>query len=80
MRFPELVDGSIEEGHDEGKRPVCHVDEQSRWHPNGAREFDPSWSQVNEEVFKIEPGLELKWSTWKRLPESLLLSHTTQKR
>ena len=58
MRFPELVDGSIEEGHDEGKRPVCHVDEQSRWHPNGAREFDPSWSQVNKEVFKIEPGLD----------------------
>ena len=58
MRFPKLVDGSIEEGHEEGERPVCQVDEQSRWHQNGAREFDPSWSQVNKEVFKVEPGLD----------------------
>ena len=71
MRSPELVDGSIEEGHEEGERPVCQVDEQSGWHPNGAREFDPSWSQVSEEVFKIEPGLDgvemvnMEMVTWK---------------
>ena len=58
MRFPELVDGSIEEWHEKGERPVCQVDEQSGWHPNGAREFNPSWSQVNKEVFKVEPGLD----------------------
>ena len=58
MRFPELVDGCIEEWHEEGERPVCQVDEQSRRHPNGARKFDPSWSQVREEVFKVEPGLD----------------------
>ena len=55
MRFPKLVDGSIEDGHCKDKSPICEVDEKSRRVPDWTRELYPSWSQRGEEVFQAKP-------------------------
>ena len=42
MRFPELVDGSVEERHNKDESPIYEVDEKSRRIPDGTRELHAS--------------------------------------
>ena len=56
MRFPELVDGSVEDGYGKDERPICKVYEKSRRTPYWTRELNTSGSQGGEEVFQVKPG------------------------
>ena len=60
MRFPELVNGCIENGHSKDESPIREVDEKSRRIPEWTRKFHTSWSQWGEEVFQVKPGIKRK--------------------
>ena len=60
VRFPELVDGSIEDGHSKDESPICKVDKKSSRNPNGTRELHASGSQGVEEVFQVDPGFRIR--------------------
>ena len=59
MRLPELVDGSVEDGHSKDESPVYEVDEKSRRIPEGTRKLHPSRSLGLEEVFQVEPEFRI---------------------
>ena len=60
MRLPELVDGSVEDGHSKDESPVYEVDEKSRRVPEWTRELHPSGSLGVEEVFQVGPGFRIR--------------------
>ena len=60
MRLPELVDGSVEDGHSKDESPVYEVDEKPRRVPEWTRELNPSGSLGVEEVFQVGPGFRIR--------------------
>ena len=67
MGFPELVDGSIEDGDTKDESPVDQVDEKSSWNPDRTGKLHPSGFQRGEESFQIVPGfsMKVKWENLK---------------
>ena len=61
MCFPELVDGSVEDGHSKDESPVYEVDEKSRRIPERTRKLHPSRSLGLEEVFQVKPEFRIRW-------------------
>ena len=79
MRFPELVEGSIEDWHCKDEIPICKVDEKSRRVPDWTRELYPSRSQRGEEVFQVKPRFKRGKRVKVRLIDSEWLTIVTNR-
>ena len=76
MRFPKLVDGSIEDGHCKDESPICKVDEKSGRVPDWTRELYASRSQRGEEIFQVKP----KFKRGKRVKVMLIVTNRLLRR
>ena len=60
MGFPELVEGSIEEGHSKDESKICEVDKNSSRSPNRTWKLHASRSQGIKEVFQVDPDFRIR--------------------